>query len=159
MTVGQLGDERVGQPRQRVVDRVADMAVVDAAAVGPGDELDDLPGVQRPIDQFERAGVRGAVLGDRGRDLAKGRSDGMDAGQVALHERLGLRPDAVVGALGVDHAAVDEPGQRVVEGRELLDRETIVGVVGVQEVEGVLEIDVMRMTSLDRVEVAGCSCR
>ena len=70
--------------------------------------------------------------------------------EVALHERLGLRPDAVR-ALGVDHAAIDEPGQRVVEGRELLGGETIVGVIGVQEVEGVLEIDVMRMTSLDRV--------
>ena len=43
----------------------------------------------------------------------------------------------------MDDAAVDEPGQRVVERREVIERETILGVVGVQEVEGVLEIDVV----------------
>ena len=51
----------------------------------------------------------------------------------------------------MDHAAIDEPGQGRVEGREPFDRETIVGVVGVQEVEGVLEVDVVRVTPVTRV--------
>ena len=34
MTAGQLGNERLGQARQRVVDRIADVPVVDADAVG-----------------------------------------------------------------------------------------------------------------------------
>ncbi len=48
----------------------------------------------------------------------------------------------------VDDAALDEPVERVVERRELLDRETILGVVGVQEVEGVVEVDVVGVTPM-----------
>ena len=54
----------------------------------------------------------------------------------------------------MDDAATDEPGERVVQGRELLERETILGVVGVQEVEGGLEIDAV---SVARINVRdGC---
>ena len=63
-------------------------------------------------------------------------------------------PDAArarpVGALLVDDAAIDEPGQRRVERREVIQRETILGVVGVQEVEGVFEVDVMGVPHADR---------
>ena len=71
--------------------------------------------------------------------------DPREVAHAAAASLGGLRADAV-GALGVDDAAVDEPGQGVVEGREVIDRETILGVIGVQEVEGVLEIDVVRVT-------------
>ena len=67
-------------------------------------------------------------------------------GIVVRH--LGADP---VGALDVDDAAIDEPGEGVVEGRELVHRETIFGVIGVQEVEGVLQVDVMSVTAVDRV--------
>ena len=83
--------------------------------------------------------ARRPMLGDGVGDLAEGRPDGVDALEVAGRQRRGrcaaLRASAV-GALEVDHAAVDEPGERDVERRELLDGETILGVVGVQEVEG-----------------------
>ena len=50
----------------------------------------------------------------------------------------------------MDDPAIDEPGEGVVKGRELLDGETIFGVIGVQEVEGVLEVDVMSVASVRR---------
>ena len=83
----------------------------------------------------------------------------MDPPEVARHQRVlaaSLGSDAV-GALAVDDAAFDEPGERIVEGRELLDGETILGVIGVQEVEGVLEIDVVSVTSVTGIGACGCS--
>ena len=53
VTRGQLGHERIGQARQRVVDRIADVAMVDVDAVARGDELDDLAGVERAVDRLE----------------------------------------------------------------------------------------------------------
>ena len=87
------------------------------------------------------------------------RPDAVDARQVARPLRvLGGRLGAdAVRALGVDDASVDEPGERGVERRELFDRETILGVVGVQEVEGVLEIDVVGVAAIGRDLVRGCS--
>ena len=154
MTLGQLEHERLGQSRQRVIDRVADMTVVDAAAVGRGNELDDLPGVERPVDGLERARVRRPLLGDRMRDIAQGRADAVDPGQLGRLDRpLGCRLGAhAVGAFAVDDAPIDEPRKRAIEGRELLRGETIVGVVGVQEVEGVLEVDVVGVPPARLVE-------
>ena len=43
----------------------------------------------------------------------------------------------------VDDAALDEPVQGVIEGRQVLDPETIVEVVGVQEVEGAVKADLV----------------
>ena len=83
MTGRQLLDERVGQARERVVDRVADVAVVDVDAVRRRDQLDDLAGVERAIDRLERTDARGALLGDRIGDLAQRRADAMDACQLA----------------------------------------------------------------------------
>jgi hypothetical protein len=52
----------------------------------------------------------------------------------------------------VDDAAVDEPGQRVTQGRQALEWETIFEVIGVHEIEGVLEVDVVRvMASRSRI--------
>ena len=90
--------------------------------------------------------ARRALLDDRIGDLAQGGAHGMDASEVARGgESVGWRACArsPIGALAVDHAAIDEPGQGVVEGRQVLDRETILEVVGVQEVEGVVEADVV----------------
>ena len=77
----------------------------------------------------------------------------LHARQVAGHQRVAARDlgaDAV-GALDVDDAPIDEPRERIVEGRELVDGETIFGVVGVQEVEGVLQIDVMGVTPVNGI--------
>ena len=52
----------------------------------------------------------------------------------------------------MDHAAIDEPVEGVVERGKPLSRETVVGVVGVQEVEGVVEVDVVGMTHGDGLE-------
>ena len=108
----------------------------------------------RLIVSSER-GLGRPVLGDRVRHLAQRRADGVDA-------RRGHAPRAGRWAAAwartrsapsrVDDAPIDEPRERVVEGRELLDRETILGVVGVQEVEGVLEIDVVSVASVGRIE-------
>src|SRR5436190_11018764 len=151
---GKLEDERLRQPRKRVVDRIADMAVVDAAAVGRRDELDDLARVERAIDGFERARVGRTVLRDRVRDVAEGRTDAVDAGEFSRLDRCmgrGLGTDAI-GAFGVDDAPIDEPAERAVEGRKLLDPETVIGVVSVQEVEGVLEVDVVGVSPTRLVE-------
>ena len=85
--------------------------------------------------------------------LAQGRPDGVDPREVLLHQRVVARDLGAhaIGALDVDHATVDEPRERIVERRELVDRETILGVVGVQEVEGVLQIDVMGVTPVDGI--------
>ena len=93
------------------------------------------------------------LLGDGSGHLAERGPNRVDPGQIAGHQRvttghLGAYP---VGAFDVDDATIDEPGEGVVEGRELVHRETILGVIGVQEVEGVLEIDVVGVTPMDRV--------
>ena len=77
----------------------------------------------------------------------------MDPREVALHQRVVTRHLGAhaIGALDVDDAPVDEPGERVVERRQLVDGETIFGVVGVQEVEGVLQIDVMGVTPVNGI--------
>jgi hypothetical protein len=46
--------------------------------------------------------------------------------------------------------AIDEEREGAVERRELLDGETVVGVVGVQEVEGVVQVDVVSVPSMTR---------
>ena len=128
--------------------------MIDAAAVRRGDELDDLAGMERPVDRVERGGIGRPMLGDRVRHVAQRRADAVDAPELARLERVvgdRLGADAV-GALAVDHPPIDEPRKRVVEGRELLERETIVGVIGVQEVEGVFEVDVVSVTPIGRVE-------
>ena len=82
--LGQLDDERLGQAGQRVVDRIADVAVVDADAVGRRRELDDLARVQRPVDRRRARPCAGdAMLGDRVGDLAEGRADRADALEIA----------------------------------------------------------------------------
>ena len=135
------------------------MAMVDVAAVRRWDELDDLAGVQCAIDRFEGPGVgRAAPPRSHGRPRA-GRSGRRGRAEIACHQRVVARhlgADAI-GALDVDDAPVDEPGERIVEGRELVHRETILAVVGVQEVEGVLEIDVMGVTRCDRIPES-CEC-
>ena len=148
MAGGQLGDERIGQPRERVVDRVADVTVIDVAAVRRGHELDDLACVERPVDRVERSRPWRAPLRDRLGDLAQGVAHGVDPVEIPgrglrLGRHLGLRP---VGAFAMDDAAIDEPGQGVVEAGELLHRETIVRVGGVQEVEGRVQVHAMRVT-------------
>ena len=109
------------------------------------------------VSRAPASGARSSAI--ESGDLAERRPNGVDPGQIACHQRvvarhLGANP---VGALDVDDAAIDEPGECVVEGRELVHRETIFGVIGVQEVEGVLQVDVMGVTAVDRVGNA-CAC-
>ena len=157
VTGGQLGHERIRESGQGVVDRVADVAMIDVDAVGAGHELDHLAGVECPVDGVEGAGVRGSVRRERQRDLAQSRADRLDPRQVAGRNGIVLGRDGTrpVGALLVDDAALHEPAEGCVERRDVVHRETILGVVGVQEVEGVLEIDVVRVASADRSQ---CTC-
>ena len=142
MTGRQLLHERVGQARQGIVDGIADMAMVDADTVRRRDELDDLAGVQRAIDGLERTDARGALLGDRIGDLAQRRRgpDGCASARRVPAAGLGasLRSRSL-STLEVDHAAIDEPVERRIQRRESVHRETILEVVGVQEVERALE--------------------
>jgi hypothetical protein len=155
---GQLLHQRVAQAGQRVVDRVADVAMVDRHATVEGRyELDDLARVEGAIDRVQRAALWRPVLDDRVGDLAEGASDRADASELALAGvgvGVGLRPQSV-GALAVDHAAVDEPGQGIAQGRQTLERETIFEVVGVQESEGVLEPNLVGMMPADVQPVNG----
>ena len=115
---------------------------------GAGDELDDLAGVERAIDRFERAGAGAPMLDDGVGDLAQGAADGVDARQVALRRAARPRPaprTRSAPSVWITPRSTNQV-EGVVERRELLGGETIVGVVGVQEVEGVVEIDVVRMT-------------
>ena len=45
-----LADDRLGQVGQGVVDRVADVPMIEAEAVGARDELDHLAGAQGSVD-------------------------------------------------------------------------------------------------------------
>ena len=60
MAGGQFDHERVGEAGQRVVDRIADVAMVDADAVRSRNELDDLACVKRPVGGLEGGRVVGA---------------------------------------------------------------------------------------------------
>ena len=84
MAGGQFDHERVGQAGERVVDRIADVSMVDADAVGSRHELDDLTRVKRPVGRLERGRVWGPMVDDCRGDLAHRAADGMDAAQVAL---------------------------------------------------------------------------
>ena len=64
------------------------------------------------------------------------------------HRVAGRLDPEPIGAFEVDDAAIHEPAEGRIERRELLERETILGVVGVQEVEGVVEMDLVSMAPL-----------
>ena len=122
------------------------MAMVDRhASVERRHELDDLAGMQGTVDGVERAALRGPMLDDRVGDLAQRLADGADPGEIALgRARIGVRLHTqAIGALAVDHATVDEPAERVPERGQALDLGTIFEVVGVQEIEGVFESNLM----------------
>src|SRR3954453_9447464 len=157
MTSGQLGHEGISQASEGVVDRVADMAMVDLHAVGTRYELDHLSGVERAVDGVERSGARRLVRCKRQRDLSQSGTDRMDPSQVPRCCGLFIGVDGAraVGALLVDDAAIDEPCQGGVERRQVIERETIVRVVCVQEVEGVIEVDVVRGTEAGRHKGVG----
>ena len=123
------------------------MAVVDMDPVRGRDELDDLAGMERPIDLGQRVAARDPVLDDGVGDLAEGVAHGVHAldvaiGGVGMFGGLAARP---VGTFDVDQAAIGEPREGVIERRQRLVRETILGVEGVQEVEGGVDADVVRV--------------
>ena len=140
----QLGHEWVAQAGERVVDRIADVAMVDRdAAVGGRYELDDLARMQRSIDSVQRAscGGRWSTMASTSRSAP--RTAWMRASLVPRlsgRDRLTIQP---LGALRVDDAALDEPRERVAERRQTLERETVLEVVRVHEIEGVLEVHVV----------------
>ena len=147
VTGAQLGHERIGQAGERVVDRIADMAMVDAdQPSGGGTSSMTWRACSARLTVSSAPGVGGTVLDDAHRRprAARCRTAWTRARSAAptIGSGLGLGAQPV-GALAVDDAALDEPVEGRVEGREPLDRETILGVVGVQEVEGVLEADVV----------------
>ena len=147
LTGDELLDERLGQPGQRVVDRIAHMAMVNVAAVDRSRQLDDLSGMERSIDLGDGVGTRRPVLHGGIRDLAEGGAHGVDSLDL-LRRPFRIRPGSTPGSnrsLEVDQAAIGEPAKGHADRRQLLDEETIVEVEGVQEVEGGLHIDVMRV--------------
>src|SRR6185312_6509298 len=108
---GQLGHERVAEAGQRVVDRVADVSMVDRdATVGRRHELDDLARVEGAVDRIESARLRGPVVDDRIGDLSKRAADRVDPGQVSggcAGVLVGLLTEPLC-ALRVDDTALDE---------------------------------------------------
>ena len=145
MAVGELADHRVRDAGKGVVDGVAHVAMVHAAAVRGRDQLDDLAGVQRAIDDRQGRTVRGALLDDRIGEFAQGPAHGADLGEVPLADRgprLVDRGDPIR-ALEVDHAAVDEPVQGDRQVPDVVDRDAVLQFVGVEEVEGVAEFDIV----------------
>ena len=99
--------------------------------------------------------ARGPVLHHGQRDVTERGPDFANPGEVAIRGRgIGGVAADPVRTFAVDDAALDEPVEGGVERREAVDRETILGVVGVQEVEGVVEVDVVGVTR-DRRE-RGC---
>ncbi len=150
MTGGQLADEGIGEPGEGVVDRIANMTVIDAAAVGRRHELDHLSRVEGAIDRVERADARCALRRDRFGDLPQGLAHSMDAGQIAgrgSRLRRNLRPRPIR-SFAMDDPAIDEPREGVVEPEEALAWETIFAVKGVQEVEGGVQINAVGVASI-----------
>ena len=107
--------------------------------------------MQGTVDGVERPALRGPMLDDRVGDLAERGAHGADAREIAIgRRRIGVRLDAqAIGALAVDHATIDEPAEGVPEGRQALDLGTIFEVVGVQEIEGVFEPNLMGVMPTD----------
>ena len=95
----------------------------------------------------QRVAARDPVLDDGVGDLAQGAAHGMDALDVAFggFRMLGGLAARPVGAFDVDQAAIGEPRERGIERGQVLDRETILGLEGVQEVEGGVDADVVRV--------------
>ena len=111
--------------------------------------LMSLAGVEGAVDGVEGLRLWRAVIDDGIGDLAERPSDGTDPGDLTLG-RGGVVLSPVtqsVRSLAVDDATFDEPRQRVAEGLQALARETVLEVIGVQEVERVLEVDIVRVVA------------
>ncbi len=119
MTDPDLANERIGQAGQRVVERIADVAVPDRHAVRRSDELDPLASRDRPIDlgegfRFGRPAVAHGV-----RDVAQGRADGAHPGErgVVVDARRAQRGRS---STAVTDAPPDQPGGGIVERFEVI---------------------------------------
>ncbi len=151
MTGRQLCHEWIGQARQGIVDRIANVTMVDTDAVGGRDQFDDLSGVECPVHRTQRPRAWGSPFDHGLSYLAQGVTHGADMFNIPGREsRLGCRSRSrSVRAIAVNDLAFDEPGQRVLEVREPLNREAVIDVGGVEEVEGRPEVDAVGMTSTD----------
>ena len=137
-TVPDLGDERIGEAGQGVVERVADVAVADRHAIGRADELDPLAGRDRPVDLGKRFLIGRPAMAHRVGDLPQRRTHRTHAGErVVLADTPGTKRGRPAAA--VTDAPLDQPVRRVVECREVIDECIRFELDGVQEVEGVVE--------------------
>ena len=149
----ELRDERVRKTGQRIVDRVADVPMIHRhAAVGCGNELDDLTGVERAIDRIQGTSLWRPVISQGVGHFPECPADGPDPGEIPgggmwVDRRLVSDP---VRAFAMDDAAAHEPGEGIVEAGNAVDRETILQVVRVQEVEGVVQSDVVSVAPGER---------
>ena len=90
MAAADLANDRLGDPGEDLVDRVADVAMAKPDAVVDGDELDPLAGAERAIDLVDRRAWRRLLVGDRVGDVAQCRPGRDQAGEnrLALWRRL-----------------------------------------------------------------------
>jgi hypothetical protein len=104
-------DERISESGQRVVDRIADVSMVDVDAIRRWHELDHLACMERSIHGIEGGGRRGPVVDDGGGHFAEGGADSADTGQIAArdHGMAGILGPKEVGALAMDDSPIDEP--------------------------------------------------
>ena len=133
VTRPESADDRVGDPDEHVVHRIAHVAVPEPDAVGGRNELEPLLGTECPVDLVDR-GLRGPLLvGDRVGDLPERRPRREDPiqGFAALAVLAG--PDDPLSLAG--HAVLDEPVGGDVDRCQSVDVCTVLELVGVQEVE------------------------
>ena len=145
----QLLDERLGHACERIVDRVADVAVADADPVRTGNQLRGRTSAEGAVHPVERAGLRGTALRDGVGNFSERRSHGKDAVEVLLgrFERLSM-----------DQPALGKPLHGQLGGRKVLVGRPVVRVVleRVDEVERVVELDHVIVAGRTQFEMERC---
>ena len=135
----ELLDDRLGDQRERVVDRPVGMAVADTEGGAVELEAGRAAQLEGRVDEVDGVGLGLAALDHGIDDLAQGASHAADTGEVRLED----------GNAGVGmHELVLEEPHRGVRGRlevlvaeVLLVRPAVPGMQRVQEVEGGLQVD------------------
>ena len=79
MAIADLADDRFGDPGEDIVDRIADMAVPEADAIGGSDKLNPLTTGEGLIHLLDRGARRCFLVGDGMSDVAQRRPGANEA--------------------------------------------------------------------------------
>jgi hypothetical protein len=162
-TVRDLAHDGLRDPRERIVDRVALVAVGDLDTVVGRLQSDELLRPEESVDRVDRAVRRATSLCDGVADRTQGRTNVADPRETRCVVR-GMRGNGVPGR----EVVIDEPGECSGRAVEMVDGRTVLELERVDEVECDLERDAMvvwlnvhanHYIAVDRLRASGYSTR